>query len=253
MLRTPRRGSNDSGRLGACTREMNEIMALMETRGNAEKVDESVALFQKSLDEFKETHVSVQTFLSEEIKENGRINWYEPKMSTFENFLQDVEKWKISQMDPQSLIEPKDSISNVSKGAQASAVSKSSSPVASARLIVAQEKAALLARAAALKKKHALEMEKAHLNTRMEQMELEISLAESDAKLKVSEDFESKNEQLIATSEQHGQNGNGMNEYLENYQEKTDETVIPEASAVEFAGLGAIPKTQYCRTNNPNK
>lgn len=102
------------GRLGACTRKMNEIKVLMETGGNVEKVDDSVALFQKTLDEFKETHVSVQTFLSEEIKENERINWYEPKMSTFENFLQDVEKWKISETDPQSLIEPKDSISNVS-------------------------------------------------------------------------------------------------------------------------------------------
>lgn len=77
-----------------------------------------------------------------------------------------------------------------------------------------------------------------------------MSLAESDAKLKVLEEFESKNEQLIATSEQHGQNGNGMNEYLETYQEKTDETVIPEASAVEFAGLGAIPKTPLQRYLN---
>ncbi len=31
------------GRLGACTRRMNEIKALMETGGNVEKVDESVA------------------------------------------------------------------------------------------------------------------------------------------------------------------------------------------------------------------
>ena len=89
------------------------MKALMETEGNVEKVNESVALFQRSLEDFNGIHESVQTCLSEEEKEKERIDWYEPKMSTFADFLKDVEKWKTSQTDPQSLIGPQDSISNL--------------------------------------------------------------------------------------------------------------------------------------------
>lgn len=180
-------------------------------------MNESVTLFQRSLNDFKEVHELVQMVLSEKVKEKERIDWYEPKMSTFENFLKDVGKWKTSQTDPQSLVEPKDSISNVSKSSRVSKGSKSGSTTsaASARLKVATEKAALLARAAALKRKHALEMEKAQLNSRLELMELEVSLAESDAKLKVLENFESEKEQHLPTSEPQEQHEDGMNEYLE--------------------------------------
>jgi len=51
------------GRLGACTRKMNED-EINKTAGNVEKVNESVALFQRSLEDFNEIHESVQTFLS---------------------------------------------------------------------------------------------------------------------------------------------------------------------------------------------
>lgn len=78
---------------------------------NVEKVNESVAFFQRSPEGLKDIHESVQMFLSEEEKEKERFDWYEPKMSTFAKFLKDVEKWKTSQTDPQSLIVPQDSIS----------------------------------------------------------------------------------------------------------------------------------------------
>lgn len=35
------------------------------------------------------------------IKENEKIDWYEPKMSIFRDFLKDAEMLKESQMDPQ--------------------------------------------------------------------------------------------------------------------------------------------------------
>lgn len=41
---------------------MNEIKTLMETEGNVEKVNESVALFKKSLEDFKGVHDSIQKF-----------------------------------------------------------------------------------------------------------------------------------------------------------------------------------------------
>ena len=81
----------------------------------------------------------------------------------------------------------------------------------------------------------------------MEQMELEINLAESEAKLKVLENFESPNEQQLPTHAPQAQHGDGMNEYLETYHENTDATVNSETSPVEFAKLGAIPKTPLQR------
>ncbi len=125
---------------------MNEIKTLMGTKGNVEKVNEYIALFEKSLEDFKGVHDSVQTFLSEDEKEKERVDWYEPRISTFVDFLKDVEKWKLSQNDPQTLVEPQDSISNVSRKSKRSAGSSAASSTASAQLKVATERAVLLAR-----------------------------------------------------------------------------------------------------------
>ena len=65
---------------------------------------------KRSLKEFEEIHANMQRLLSDEIMEHERMNWYEPKMSTFRNFLKDVEMWK--KPDPQWLIGPQDSSSN---------------------------------------------------------------------------------------------------------------------------------------------
>lgn len=125
-----------------------------------------------------------------------------------------------------------------------------SSSVASALLKVATERASLLARAAALERKHALDMEKAQLKTKMEQMELEMNLAESEAKLKGLDNFESQNEQQLPTHAPQAQHGDGMNGYLETYHENTDATANSETSPVEFVKLGAIPKTPLQRYLN---
>lgn len=160
-----------------------------------------------------------------------------------------------NQKDPQLLIEPNDSISNVSKSSRVSMSSKSrsSTSATSARLKVVTERAALLARAAALKEKHALEMEKVQLNTRLEQMELEMNLAESNAKLKVLETFEYQNEHNLLTSVPQNQHEDNMKEYLTTYQEAADVTASREASAVgssAWKNLGAIPKTPLQRYLN---
>lgn len=53
------------------------------------------------------------------------------------------------------------------------------------------EHAALLARSAALKKKPALEIEKLQLKAKMKQLELDTAIAESNAKRKVFEEYNS--------------------------------------------------------------
>lgn len=53
------------GKLGACTRRINENKLLLGPGGNVEEVNEGAALLGRSLDEFVGVHKSVQMLLSE--------------------------------------------------------------------------------------------------------------------------------------------------------------------------------------------
>lgn len=210
-LRAARRG-----RLGACTRKMNELKSLLGDGGNTENVVNGVEQLKGMLNEFKDAHAAVQMLLPDEIKENERVDWHDPKMETFEKFLQEVESWKRSSLDPQMLVEPHDSVSNVSKQFNKSKCSKqskqsaTSSSISSARLKIASERAALQARMSALRQKHAIEMEKNRLQAKLERMELETDIAASEAKLKVLDSFHEGSEG------QSGVHGNdAMNGYLD--------------------------------------
>lgn len=94
------------------------------------------------------------------------MNWYEPRVTNFEYWLKDVEMLKREQI-AQSSVEPHDTISNVSKRTKgfkaASAATKASSSVPSAARKAAAENGALLAKAAALKDKHALWLQESKL------------------------------------------------------------------------------------------
>lgn len=78
-------------------------------------------------------------------------------------------------------IEPCDSISNVMTNTS----SKQSRSTASLQWQVEAKQAAIVACAAALRKKHALEEQAAQLRQKREQLEIETQLAESAAKLMV--------------------------------------------------------------------
>ena len=161
------------GKLGSCTRKMNEIKALLVEGGNVDIVEESVETFNQAVNDFKTVHRSVQRLLSEEEGEEDHVDWYEPRITNLQilsKYLEkEVELWKSEQM-AQSIINPLDSISNVS---QKSKGSKAQSSVSSACKRAAAEKAALLARAAALKEKHALKRQETELKAKLEQMELD--------------------------------------------------------------------------------
>lgn len=113
--------------------------------------------------------------LSEEEKEEDHVDWYEPRITNFRYSLKEIELWKKEQIAQQRM-EPQDSISNVSRK---SAGSKVSSSAFSACKKAAAENAALLAKAAALKDKHALLMQETRLQTEMETMELNAEIAAS--------------------------------------------------------------------------
>ena len=79
------------GKLGVCTRKMNEVQTALVPGGNVKKVDDDVVAFKRSLDEFNEYHAAVQNHLTDAIKDEDRTQWYEPKMSVFIEFLKEVE------------------------------------------------------------------------------------------------------------------------------------------------------------------
>lgn len=95
---------------------------------------------------FKTSHESVQKLLSNDlVKENENVDWYEPKIAKFEDFISKTEIWLKRQPDPQSLVDVHDSMSRVSK------TSSKTSSVHSARVKIAVDKAGLLARANSLR------------------------------------------------------------------------------------------------------
>lgn len=123
-------------------------------------------------------------------KKSDNEDWYQPRMQTFETFLNEVEMWKSAQsFEPQTVVSPLDSISIVAARASkvehlrsgASIASRSS--VSSARLRAEAERAALLQRTEGLKKKHALEMERIKVQNAMEKVELETELAATNGKV----------------------------------------------------------------------
>ncbi|XP_033992103.1 uncharacterized protein LOC117487588 [Trematomus bernacchii] len=81
-------------------------------------------------------------------------------------------------------------------------------------------------------------MEKAQLQARFERMEMDASLAESDAKMKVLEHFETGSQNPTQ---------DGMNDYVKDYRVKPHMSMDAEPSPITFAEFGAIPKTPLQR------
>ena len=70
------------GKLGHCTRTMNEINNdIRFGRGDAVAVKAQLEEFHKILKTFKTSHESVQMLLSDDVKENENVDWYEPKIA----------------------------------------------------------------------------------------------------------------------------------------------------------------------------
>lgn len=63
-------------------RKMSELKALMVDGSNVDKVDELHLEFQRALEEFCQVREAVQLFLSDDVKENERIDWFVPKRVT---------------------------------------------------------------------------------------------------------------------------------------------------------------------------
>ena len=60
------------GKLGSCTRKMNEIKALIIDDGNVDIVEEGVETFIQAVNDLKNVHHSVQKLLSKEDREEDQ-------------------------------------------------------------------------------------------------------------------------------------------------------------------------------------
>lgn len=217
------------GKLGVCTRKMNEIKALLVGGGSIEQVDDCMASLLFFIHDFESLHKAVQELLAEEEKENDHVDWYEPRMMNFDYFIKEVEMWKKEQQSLQTIVKPKDSISNISSESKRSTSSKASS----AAKIAAAEKAALEASAKILPDKQALQMEEAIIKSKIERAELQIAAA--DAKIKVLKtDTESQ--------------GDVMNDYYDEAEKEGNvEPTFTDTLALEFAPVTTVPKTPLQR------
>lgn len=164
------------------------------------------------LEEFKELHKQYQDLLSKDECVQDTEQWYEPKKINIEELKTKANEW-ICVVSPPSEkddeIGSKDSISLVSQGSKNS---KSSS--SSARLVAQAGKAALLAKAAAMKERHALEekeerlaKEREEIRRQKETLDFEAELSAANAKLAV---LSGDVEQVAASTP-----ADGMNDYLE--------------------------------------
>ena len=165
------------GKLGVCTRRIKETKALMAEGGTIDDVDKCMHMFKQAVDEFNNVHDSVQELLSQEEKDIDSMDCYEPRVMNFNYFSKEVKTWK-RQQSAQFTVDPLDSISNVSRRTAASSTS-------SAALLASAEKAALEAKAAALKEMHSLQLQETIIKSKMEKVELEAQIGAAEAKIKV--------------------------------------------------------------------
>ena len=225
-----------SGKLGALTRKRNEIHTLIDNGENTTVIEEHMKVYNRFLEEFMDVQVAVQSLLNEDERESDHTDWYEPKLISCREFIDDIETWlkqdasqdaanNVSAVENVSHaasrksydVEPHDSVSQTAKPARPSskaAASKSSSSSSASRksktlsemAIQAElERVTLLKQADALQEKHALELEEAQLNAVMkakrETLSVKTNLAIAKAKSQVfKEQEETQKSKSLASS-----------------------------------------------------
>ena len=195
--------------------------------------------------EAKFWHDSVLALLHGEEKVKHET-WFKAMMLNNDDSIVNAKKWVLDHdgftahgnSDVVDDINPNDSISNVgSKRPSQRSHRSGRSSTTSARIKAEADRAALLARQAALKAKHALEeqqeqlkrkMEEQELQLRrkMEELDLEAELAAFNAKLAVLE--------TCGTSSIPSEDSNGMNSYFEREKGKVEHMTALNPMAKEF-------------------
>ena len=220
------------------------------------EVQNSLLGFIELCDEIRCLHDSLMILLPQEEKERHET-WFKAKMMFNNEFIDDVETWvkrnenQVSETEnncdmgaKNDDINPNDSISNVGKHSNKSVTSHRSSTTSSVKIKAAAEKAAVMARMAALKERHALEEQEQKIKRKKEQLELETELAASDAVLAVVEAMDGQRRSQAPTD--------GMNSYFEKEKRKlAQQTLNPMAK--EYKPTDGKPQQQMDCSIQQNK
>ncbi len=197
------------GKLAQLTRKTNEIDRLMADNVDAKTVEMELNVFSQILCQFKELNAEMLLMLADEDGKKDQFNWFQPKIEHFEQFMFNVKKWISTtnkgngsyEHEPQDEdddgIKPSDSVSELmtcrdrrKSESVTNSVSSVASSTSSARVKAEAKRAALLARASALRTKQELEAEELRLKAKKEQLELDTEIAASNAELKVLKEYE---------------------------------------------------------------
>ncbi len=173
------------GKLAQITKQKNDLAKLKENEHNVNFIkDVELLRFERCLKQYERINEELCELIDEDDKKADQ-DAYENRFSEFQQFIEDTNKWIADVLkDEEDDIRPHDSVS------KANSVVSQTSSTTSAILRIKAEREALLAKAAAMKKREAIEQEETRLRIRKEQLELETELAASDAKLKVYKEFE---------------------------------------------------------------
>ncbi|KAL6455379.1 hypothetical protein MHYP_G00361890 [Metynnis hypsauchen] len=202
-----RQTSARRAKLSQLTGKKNEMLELMEDDGNVDVIKNKLHTeFNQLFEDFCNINTVVKgllcQILSEDEMKNEQQSWFEPKATTFREFIKEVSAWFVAVAERREAsntfndgVSPEDSVSAISsrrskKSRESSGSSRVSSVASSARLKTELEKAALLAKAAALKQRHVLDEQELKVKAEKEQLELQAALAAADAQLKVLQKYE---------------------------------------------------------------
>lgn len=78
------------GKFGVLTRKRNKINSLIDAGESKTFINEHMETFNKHLEDFIELQVSVQSLLNEDERETDHSDWYEPKLISFKEFLDEI-------------------------------------------------------------------------------------------------------------------------------------------------------------------
>lgn len=190
----------------------------MKDNESPDIIEEHLEECFKLLKEFTLANYDVLTLLPDDEKDADQTFWFKPKKEQFNNFMSEVESWIATTRQQNEDVSPDDSASVIATPAEnksglcvarsttsshSSGSSRSSraSSISSTRQKEQAQRAALLARAASLKQKQALELEECKLKAKKDQLEIETAIAESTAKIKVLENCEYENNSVTGHPE----------------------------------------------------
>lgn len=200
--------SSRGGKMSHVTRRMNIVHNLMTSPEFIDEVGQNMIKFNEFFEEFKAVHASYSEMLDEEAKKEDHETWYQPRCIQIMAFIANVEKWisDIENSGSQAMAEvspsdthveeslPLELLDNANEHLQDtdSQSFRSHTSSVSLRISAEAERVALMAKAAKLQEKHAIEEQEHILRRKRESLELHSEIEATTAKINYLKEAETK-------------------------------------------------------------